>query len=252
MTEISGRKSCTGVFVADDFRDNLIIDRYDPCFSAIRGLKTTHLRSENSEDAITWNVFRSLRQVSPGAWLPLLAKSAFTPEPLLDASEPVNVELWKPAAPPPELLATGPDEGVSEIDVIIESPNWVWFIEAKYKSDISEGTTTRPKRDQVLRNIDVGSRYAGSREFFFALLVVDEARSPKGAELVERYRDLGAVRNLLPHRADALPNLRGVGLLTWNDVAKALDAAAALDTRPAEAGFAQRAVEWLRSRGITM
>ena len=53
----------TRVHIADDFRDNLIIDRYDPVFVTMRASKLKHLRSENSEDAVTWNVFRSFRQI---------------------------------------------------------------------------------------------------------------------------------------------------------------------------------------------
>ncbi|RPH62556.1 MAG: hypothetical protein EHM89_05390 [Acidobacteria bacterium] len=79
--------------------------------------------------------------------------------------------LWRTVAPPPSLVALAA-EGDSEIDVLIESPEWVWFIEAKYQSDISIKTTTRPLRDQVLRNIDVGSYYAGVRRFFFSLLAL--------------------------------------------------------------------------------
>jgi hypothetical protein len=74
--------------------------------------------------------------------------------------------LWESIPPPLGLLADG-DEGPSEIDVVIEAPSWVWFIEAKYRSDISTGTTTRPDRDQILRNIDVGTYYAGVQRFFF-------------------------------------------------------------------------------------
>jgi hypothetical protein len=62
--------SQSGVLVADDFRDNLIIDRFDPVFTGMRASKLKHLRSENSEDAVTWNVFRSLRQIEPLVWLP--------------------------------------------------------------------------------------------------------------------------------------------------------------------------------------
>jgi hypothetical protein len=40
---------------------------------------------------------------------------------------------------PPVNLPTR--EGQSEVDVIIESNEFVWLIEAKYKSDISLGTT---------------------------------------------------------------------------------------------------------------
>ena len=130
----------------------------------MRGLKLRHLRSENSEDAVTWNVFRSLRQIDPAVWLPELARRG------LPRAEPTPADgavlsLWLSVSPSPALLARC-DEGNSEIDVAIESPSWVWFIEAKYRSDIETGTNTRPERVQVLRNIDVGSYYAGTRDFF--------------------------------------------------------------------------------------
>jgi hypothetical protein len=69
--------SPSGVRIADDFRDNLIIDRYDPVFADMRASKIKHLRSANSEDAVTWNVFRSLRQIEPSVWLPPLWEQAF-------------------------------------------------------------------------------------------------------------------------------------------------------------------------------
>jgi hypothetical protein len=165
--------SPSGVKIAADFRDNLIIDRYDPVFADMRASKLKHLRSANSEDAVTWNVFRSLRQITPQAWLPSLWQRAF-PSITCPTDHRTVIRLWHSVAPPPGLLIGG-DEGISEIDVVIEASTWVWFIEAKHTGDISLGTTTRPERDQVLRNIDVGSYYAGVRQFFFSLLVSSEA-----------------------------------------------------------------------------
>jgi hypothetical protein len=188
LNETRFSSSASGVRIAADFRDNLIIDRYDPVFASMRAGKREHLRSENSEDAVTWNVFRSLRQVEPTAWLPALVDKAL-PDAELSFEVPIVVNLWSTVSPPPSLLLLG-DEGDSEVDVVIESPTWVWFIEAKYQSDISTRTTTRPLRDQVLRNIDVGSYYAGVRHFFFSLLIRAKERSPIGVEAVARYSDL--------------------------------------------------------------
>jgi hypothetical protein len=248
VAEIEGTRSKSGVFVANDFRDNLIIDRYDPCFTNMRAWKKKGLRSENSEDVITWNVFRSLRQISPQTWLPSLVEGAFPGRQLSELSG-TTVELWKTLPPPPSLLLEG-EEGDSEIDIVIESPNWVWFIEAKYTSDISSSTTTRPERDQVLRNIDVGSYYAGTRDFYFALLIRNASTTPTGVSVVEQYREFEAVRNRLPHRHDALPNLRGVGLLSWSDLAGILHNACSITERTDEAIFAERALNWLRARDI--
>jgi hypothetical protein len=241
--------SPTGVRIAADFRDNLIIDRYDPVFASMRAGKREHLRSENSEDAVTWNVFRSLRQVEPAAWLPALSRTGL---PGLDVplTGPIAVRLWRTIPPPPSLVSLGA-EGESEIDVVIESPEWVWFIEAKYQSDISTGTTTRALRDQVLRNIDVGSYYAGVRQFFFTLLIRDAARSPLGVQAVSKYSDLNVPRLLLAeHRADGLRNLRAVTLLTWLDLGRILALCMDSARRDDEREYAQRAIAWIKAKGL--
>lgn len=241
--------SPSGVVVADDFRDNLIIDRHDPVFATMRASKIKHLRSENSEDAVTWNVFRSLGQIRPAAWFPALASVGLAGVCLL-ADDSIIVQLWRSVSPPPGLLRDG-DEGNSEIDVIVESPNWVWFIEAKYRSDISLGTTTRPDRNQILRNIDVGSYYAGVRDFYFSLLVSNEKVSPVGYETVKLYKDLKFPRRALSrHRPDGLQNLQEVSVLTWADLAEVLTIAKGAAHRSDEQGYAERAIAWLREKGI--
>lgn len=249
MSEREGAYSATGVWLSADFRSNLIIDRFDPVFANMRASKRKHLRSANSEDAVTWNVFRSLRQVAPAAWLPALFERSFssmTPP----ACDVATVELWKTVVPPPSLLLSA-DEGESEIDVIIEAPTWVWFIEAKLGSDISLGTTMRKDRNQVLRNLDVGSFYAGVRPFYFSLLVADRARSAKGVEAVSDYTDLSRPRSLLaPHRPDGLPNLQAVSVLEWRDLGAVLSVAAAADVSPDQQAFAARALQWLTEKEL--
>ena len=248
MTQEKGSYSVSGVRIADDYRDNLIVDRYDQCFVPMRQSKKTHLRSENSEDAISWNVFRSLNQIAPEKWVALLSNMAFGSD-LLGNVNDTTVSLWRNIPPPPALLESG-DEGVSEIDILLENPAWVWFIEAKYKSDISEGTTSRPTRDQILRNVDVGSYYAGVRPFYFALVYLDERRSPKGIEAVNKYRRTESLKAALPHRVDELTNLKGIGLLRWKDLAEILALTLEAEKNPDERVFAQRALQWLHIKGI--
>jgi len=241
--------SPSGVIIAADFRANLIIDRYDPVFADMRASKIIHLCSANSEDAVTWNVFRSLRQIKPEAWLPRLWREAF---PLVPCSSDLQavVRPWK-SVPPPIALLAGGDEGVSEIDVVIEAPTWVWFIEAKRGSDISTGTTTRPERDQLLRNIDVGSYYAGVRKFLFSLLIWSDDRSPEGVKRLREYSDSEIPRNKLrEHRPDGLQNLKSVGLLTWAQLGDVLSEAANDASREDERAYATRAVAWLKERGL--
>jgi hypothetical protein len=249
MSSDSFIATASGVRVANDFRDNLIIDRHDPVFATMRASKVKHLRSENSEDAVTWNVFRSLRQINPTAWLPTLTQLGL-PGISIIPDEMVTVDLWRRVMPPPNLVRHG-DEGASEIDVVIESPLWVWFIESKYHSDISIKTTTRPLRNQILRNIDVGSYYAGVRTFFFSLLVGNPEQSPLGADTISKYADLSEPRKqLAEHRPDGLANLCAVSLLTWSNLGTVLKMAKNSATRSEEQSYADRAIQWLDKKKL--
>ena len=239
--------SKSGLRLYDDFRDNLIIDRYHPDLAAMRGAKREMLRSENSEDALTWNVFRSLAQIEPGFWLPLLRAKAFAKATPDSGPQIVTTHLWKEVHPPPSLRLHQKDEDPSEIDVIIETEVSVWFIEAKFKSDISTKTTNNPTRDQVIRNLDVGSWYAGVRAFYFALLIMDAEKSPKGVEAITAF---GKGVPPLPHRPDGMKNIRGVGQLLWKDIAQVLDATADGAPRDDERGYARRAAGWMKERGL--
>jgi hypothetical protein len=250
MQSNDGQLSLSGVWIANDFRSNLIIDRYDPVFADMRASKLNHLKSVNSEDVITWNMFRSLRQIAPEIWLSFLWQRAFQ-NIECPRGQRSTVRLWESVSPPLGLLSDGA-EGPSEIDVIIETASWVWFIEAKYRSDISKRTTTRPDRDQVLRNIDIGTNYAGVRDFFFSLLIANEYRSRIGVQRVQKSSDFKVVREKLPHRTDGLTNLRAIGQLTWQDLANTLthttEAAGCEDERD----YAARALRWLRERGLAI
>lgn len=242
-------KSKTGVKIYDNFRENLIIDRYDPIFQNMRPKKLEHLRSENSEDAITWNTFRTLQQMDPKIWLPRLFQGTFKiPFPYKNAF--VLIKLWELISPPNSLATP---ERVSEVDIMLETDNFVWVIEAKYKSDISLGTTYNPDRNQIIRNIDVGSNYAGKKDFYFSLLILDDNHSPKGLALINKYiKNKAAVLEVLPHRksTDMLGNVKGIGYHTWEDVCKTLKEFASNVSYENECFAAQKCVEWLNNKGI--
>jgi len=170
--------SDTGVKVFVHFKDNLIVAPDDPVIAGrariwrydngiVKGLSV--LGSENSEDAMIWNVFKTLEKSNPGKWF-----SKIFPQILLDKDEqfisPI-LRFWDKYFPPP--LRPFP-EGSTQVDLSIETSNKLIFIEAKYKADISKATTHDPDRDQIIRNIDVGSWAAKKRAkaFYFVLLTL--------------------------------------------------------------------------------
>jgi len=176
-----GRKfiySDTGVKIFVNFKDNLVVDPDDPVVARqarnwrygrgnVKGL--SYLGSENSEDAMTWNVFKTLEKSNPESWF-----SGIFPQIILDKDEQFIdplLRFWDKHFPP--LLRSVP-EGETHVDLTVETSKKLIFIEAKYKEDISKNTTHDPNRDQIIRNIDVGSWAAKKRakEFSFILLTL--------------------------------------------------------------------------------
>ena len=180
-----GRKfitSDTGVKVFVNFKDNLIVDPDDPVIAAqarnwryTKGMAKgcSYLGSENSEDAMMWNVFKTLEKSRPEKWF-----SEIFPQITRAKDEPFTIptlKFWDKFFPP--MLRPFP-EGETHVDLTIETSSKLIFIEAKYKADISRNTTHDPNRDQIIRNIDVGSWAAKKRAktFYFALLTLKTNR----------------------------------------------------------------------------
>ncbi|MFF2499577.1 DUF1643 domain-containing protein [Peribacillus sp. NPDC058075] len=241
--------SKSGVLLHQNFRDALIIDKYDSEFQQWRGKKLEHLKSQNSEDAMTWNVFRTLKQINPVFWLPSLFKKSFQKEfsyPL----DAIDLRLWKKLNPPSNLSIK---EGSTEVDIIIESKEFIWCIEAKYKSDISLSTSNDLSRNQVIRNIDVGLDYANGRDFYFALLILDEKHSSKGFSITSSYRNsFNCVKRGLTNRIDSLNNLKGIGIFTWFDILKAFRKLTKIGETEFERYIAKQAENWLRNKIVIL
>lgn len=92
--------------LASDFRSHLIIDRYSSVLSRLPTSRQAALADPTGTDARIWNVFRTLEQIDPAAWMPRLLGSGgigleITPA---DLSPGVGVALWKRVKPPAERL----------------------------------------------------------------------------------------------------------------------------------------------------
>lgn len=221
--------SNTGVKVFIDFRDNIIVDKNDPLVieqgnnwkytkGFVRGL--SYLGSENSEDALMWNVFKTLTKKSPSIWFTDLFPV------IMDNQEYNNMEFyfWKEFSPPPSRQIK---EGNTHVDLTIETPKKIIFIEAKYKSEISLKTTYDSERDQIIRNLDVGSWAAREREkeFYFILLLtksgstsIDKFNFYKNNP--ERIKEkIGSYRDDLKNYSVLTENMY---IIYWEDIYKLL------------------------------
>jgi hypothetical protein len=178
------------------------------------------LTSPNSEDWVSWTVFRTLAR-QQGWWLNLLRVGSLLD---LDAYAAPSVKLWR-AVPSPAAYERAsrarmaastdpahrerasdpkPVEGDTEVDIALDGPGVLWFMEAKLHSDLSASTTYDPTRNQLVRNVDVLLEQARGRRAVMSLIVLDRRPDRLHTQLVAQYRaDPRALHALLPHRSRA-------------------------------------------------
>jgi len=194
----------------------------------VRGLPK--ICSENSEDARTWHVFSPLlsRADRRAAFLCRVLETGLgRPLPWLDADAMESAELgfwWGRDAgvqqyPPPDSLSL--PEGNTEVDLTIRVPGVALvFLEAKWRSRLS--VTTRSRRDQACRNVDVGSWHAaraGFPHFVFLLLTAEVEPPPE----LTRLREPSALQISLRHRSDLTSDQiaelsQHVGWMSWDQL----------------------------------
>jgi hypothetical protein len=192
----------------------------------IKGLP--RICSENSEDAQTWMHFSPLLSMSPqrkGNWLKAFLEES-TKQDLVWTLRHAKLLFWRgkkaePIYKPPSSL--GSAEGNTEVDLTILTEKLIIFVEAKYRSEISTHTTHCPNRDQIIRDIDVGSYHAWNKGLDFYFVLITSSSCKKSRKLLKYYLDNPQeITNRLSHRTDIPKKIRqitdNIGLITWSQV----------------------------------
>src|SRR5688500_7564856 len=175
--------------------------------------------AENRRAALTWNVFRTLELIAPEFWLRRFRARLDALTSLEPGGRSLSVRMW-PVLPTP--AARWRQESVC-LDALIETETAVYGVITFADSDLELGDSTLARPDAILRVIDAVSWYAGARDCYIALITSDWADTPVGSGLIERYRgSRDVILRRLPHRRDGLNNVRGIGWMTWRNVASIL------------------------------
>ena len=137
------------------------------------------------------------------------------------------------------------------VDALIETDTAVYGV-VTLDGSVELGDSTLARPDAILRTIDAVSWYAGARDCYIALVTSDWADTPIGSALIERYRgSRDVLTRRLPHRRDGLVNVRGIGRMTWRDVAGIVrDCAESDSLSDLERFAASRTEQWLDLLGI--
>jgi|SRR5688572_6776030 len=225
----------------------ILLDHH-PDLSRRPDAKPGLIDTENRRAALTWNVFRTLELIAPAFWLRRFRARLDALTSLEPGDRSLSVRLWPVLATPAERWRQEP----VGLDALIETDTAVYWVMTLADSDLELGDTTLARPDAILRVIDAVSWYAGARDCYIALITSDWADTPISSGLIERYRgSRDMLLRRLPHRRDGLRNVRGIGRMTWRDVASIVQDCAGSDSlTDLERFAANRTGRWLDSLGI--
>jgi hypothetical protein len=182
-----------------------------------------------SEDLLTANVFGILKNLDPKVWLRRFLGEAIKGKDFSRHTfEGLSFEFWKRYHPPANRKYR---EGISEVDVTISYKDGIIFIEAKYLAPVSLRTSNDPRRDQVIRYLDLAAyhflNHPDSVKEFYFVLIVDTEKPPW---ILTRYRyNQTLIKGLTnpgffkpPVEAGRLLS-KGIGWLSWNQLRRILE-----------------------------
>jgi hypothetical protein len=182
-----------------------------------------------SEDLLTANVFGILKNLDPKIWLRSFLREAIKGRDFSGHTfEGLSFEFWKRYCPPANRKYR---EGISEVDVTISYKDRIVFIEAKFLAPVNLRTTSDPRRDQIIRYLDLAAYHFLNhpdhvKEFYF-VLIIDTEKPPW---ILTRYRYNQNLTNgltnpgLFEPPVDTVKMLsKGIGWLTWKQLRKILD-----------------------------
>lgn len=204
--------------------------------------------AESRRAALTWNVFRALELIAPAFWLRRFRARLDALTSLEAGSASLSIRLWAVLPTPGDRWRQEP----IRVDALIETDAAVYGVMTLVGSDVELSDSTLARPDTILRLIDAVSWYAGARDCYIALITSDWADTPVGSALIDRYRGSREVlARRLPHRRDGLANVRGIGRMTWRDLAAIVrDCAESNSLTDLERCAASRTGQWLDSLGI--
>jgi len=129
-----------------------------------------------SEHVLVSNVFGILKNLPQQIVLREILKKIIGIEISRDNFEKVKYNFWKKFPAP-----VGLKEGFTEVDTVIEFQDYVIFVESKYLSEESKGTTYEKDRNQLIRNLDIANIYSKKKGIknFYVVYLTCEKDKPK-------------------------------------------------------------------------
>ena len=203
----------------DDVRDRFVIAPHHP--DRLRRPRVEGAAAdERFQQALLWNVFRTLELLTPSYWQRRL-HTRLTGEAALVSPQIVEVRLWESLALPPIQRIDGGQESVA-VDVVIETEHTLWALMCSSRADPSAVA------DRAGSIVDAVAWRAGVRH------------GQRQARLLQSST-----------RGPALPRSAAWGTIRWSHLAALLlDCRSARNLPAIEQALAANALDWLAVVGI--
>ena len=239
MLQLRSRQSA-----AVDAQDQFVISPHHPDRLRRPSPRGAAADGDRFQQALTWNIFRTLEMVAPAYWLRRF-HTRLIGQPSLVAPQVVQVQLWRALPLPPILQIDGARPDVT-VDVVIETEHDVWTLIVPCPGEVAD------IQDRAVHVIDAGAWLAGARAHHCGVIESDGDSAIAGSLLKSRYarsRDSAALRSA--SRGPAAPSTITWGVIRWPDLAALLrECSEARNLPPIERALATNAMDWLYAVGI--
>jgi hypothetical protein len=223
----------------NDTRDRLVIASHHPDRLRRPEPSPAAVADERFQQALIWNVFRTLELVTPSFWLRrfhlrLTGESSVVPPQI------ARVRLWQRLPLPPSQRIDGDRPDVIA-DVVIETEHEVWTLV------VESARNQLLETDQAAALVDAGGWFAGARHHYCGVIESTAANTSLGSTLRTRYsRSHYSAQLRSATRGPASPTAVRWGAIRFSDLAALLkDCRDADNVAPIERALAQNALDWV-------
>lgn len=204
--------------------------------------------NERLRHTLTWNVFKTLEQIAPTAWMrPLVARCAGLPERYDSAPQTITVTCWATLQPAPAaMLRRGRRCGI-HVNALIDTDDTVITFLAPSPDELVKRVLSETAEDGLLDAAEATAHLAGTRSAYLSVVlpmeVDEEVWAPRVRQRTDRVRRLLAASDRNPE------NIRGIGVTTWDALRELLTETAGSRFIPrSEQQCALTAAQWIGER----
>lgn len=177
--------------------------------------------SERLRHAFTWNVFKTLEQVAPSAWMrPLIARAVGLPENYDSAPHVVKVACWPNLQPAPSATLRRGRIHSLPVNVVIDTDDTVITLLTPGPSELLDRVLSESAADGMVNVAEATAWLAGTRSAYVSVVLPIESDGPDWVHRVRR-RGERALR-VLRAEGRGPSNLKGIGAVTWPELLEVL------------------------------